>query len=180
MFGVRAYNLFDKRKYALSLLAVILGGNMSSRLFTSIRERRGLAYYIRTSADENTDTGYLVTQAGIDHKNIEEVIKLVLEEYKAFKTKKITQTELKKAKDYVKGSMVLSLEPSDAQAFFYAEQELVKKEILKPEEIFKKIDRVTINDIKNVAGDIFKPEKLNLAVIGPFKEKDKFSSLLNI
>ncbi len=178
--GVRAYNLFDPRRYALGLLATILGGNMSSRLFISVRERRGLAYYIRTSAEENTDTGFLVTQAGIDHKNVEEVIKLVLEEYKSLKDKKITKDELKKAKDYTKGSMALSLEPSDAQVFFYAEQELFRKNILKPEEIFKRIDRVTVNDIKKVAEDIFRPEKLNLAIIGPLKEKDKFKNLLKI
>ncbi len=178
--GVRAYNLLDPRRYALSLLATILGGNMSSRLFTSIRERRGLAYYVKTVVDTNTDTGFLVTQAGVDHKNINEVIRLILEEYKSLKEKEITPAELKKAKDYTKGSMAISLESSDSQAFFYSEQELFRKEILSPEEIFKKIDRVTINDIKKVAEDIFRPSKLNLAIIGPFKEEDKLRELLNI
>ena len=72
--GVRSYDLFDKRKYALALLSVILGGNMSSRLFIKVRERNGLAYSIHTSANSATDTGYLVTQAGIDHKNLEKAV----------------------------------------------------------------------------------------------------------
>jgi len=178
--GVRAYDIFHPKRYALGLLATILGGNMSSRLFISVRERRGLAYYISTGANNTTDTGYLVTSAGVDHKNVEEVIKLILKEYQSFKDKLIAGEELKKAKDYLKGTMSLSLESSDSQAFFYAEQELLKKEILKPEDIFKKIDGVSVNDIKKVAEDIFKPEKLNLALIGPFKEKEKFNKLLKI
>ena len=178
--GVRAYNIFHSQKYALMLLATILGGNMSSRLFISVRERRGLAYYIRTIPESNLDTGCLVTSAGVDHKNVEDVIKLILKGYRSFKDKTITEKELQRAKDYYRGTMNLSLESSDSQASFYTSQELFKKEILSPEEIFKKIDRVTINDIKKVAVDIFQPDKLNLALIGPFKEKERFNKLLKI
>jgi len=170
--GVRAYDLFDKRKYALSLLSVILGGNMSSRLFIKVRERNGLAYSIHTSADNSTDTGYLVTQAGIDHKNLEKSVELILQEYKDLKDNKITEKELQKAKDYLKGITSLSLDSSDVQASFYAVQELLEKNILTPEEKFKKIDEVSAEDIKKVAEDIFLPEKLNLAVIGPVEQKD--------
>ena len=180
--GVRAYDLFDKRKYALSLLALILGGSMSSRLFIKVRERNGLAYSIHTSADEATDSGYLVTQAGIDHKNLEKTIELILEEYKDLKNNKITEKELQKAKDFLKGHTALSLDASDNQASFYALQELLKKDILTPEEKFKKIDEVSINDIKNVAEEIFSPEKLNLAVIGPYGQEDqeKLKKLLKL
>jgi predicted Zn-dependent peptidase len=180
--GVRAYDLFDKRKYALALLSVILGGNMSSRLFIKVRERNGLAYSIHTSIDNATDTGYLVTQAGIDHKNLEKSIELILQEYKDLKYKKITEKELQKAKDYLKGTTSLSLDSSDSQASFYAVQELLEEKILTPEEKFKKIDEVSIDDIKKIAEDIFLPEKLNLAVIGPFEEKDsdKLKQLLKI
>lgn len=170
--GTRAYDLFDKRRYALALLSVILGGNMSSRLFIKVRERNGLAYSIHTSADNATDTGYLVTQAGIDHKNLEKAVKLILEEYKDLRDKKITAKELQKAKDYLKGVMSLSLDASDSQASFYGLQELLEKDILTPEEKFKKIDEVSVDDIKKIAEDIFLPEKLNLAIIGPFEETD--------
>ncbi|MCX6719741.1 MAG: pitrilysin family protein [Candidatus Staskawiczbacteria bacterium] len=180
--GVRAYDLFDKRRYALALLSVILGGNMSSRLFIKVRERNGLAYSIHTSANNATDTGYLVTQAGIDHKNLEKSVELILEEYKDLRDKKVTEKELQKAKDYLKGAMSLSLDSSDSQASFYGMQELLEKNMLTPEEKFAKIDEVTAEDIKQVAEDIFLPEKLNLAVVGPFEEKDseKLKQLLKL
>lgn len=170
--GVRAYDLFDKRKYALALLSIILGGNMSSRLFIKVRERNGLAYSIHTSTDNSTDTGYLVTQAGIDHKNLEKAMTLILREYKDLRDKKITTKELQKAKDYLRGATSLSLDSSDSQASFYGMQELLEKNMFTPEEKFQKIEEVTVDDIKEVAEDIFQPEKLNLAVIGPFEEKD--------
>jgi len=171
--GVRTYNMFDERKYALSLMAIILGGNMSSRLFISVRERNGLAYYVHTSADSTTDTGYLVTQSGIKNDSLEKAIKLVLAEYKDLKDKKITAKELKKAKEYLRGTMALSLDASDTQASFFAMQEVMGQKALTPEEKLKLIDKVTINDINKIAKDIFVPEKLNLAAIGPIDEKEK-------
>jgi len=171
--GVRSYDISHPQRYALALLSIILGGNMSSRLFIKVRERNGLAYSIHTSADSSTDTGYLVTQAGIDHKNLEKSIKLILEEYKDLKDKKISEKELQKAKDYLKGTVSLSLDASDNQASFYAMQELLENKILTPEEKFKKVDEISVDDIKKVAEDIFVSEKLNLAVIGPVEEKDK-------
>jgi predicted Zn-dependent peptidase len=180
--GVRAYDLFNPKRYALALLSVILGGNMSSRLFIKVRERNGLAYSIHTSADSSTDTGYLVTQAGIDHKNLEKSVKLILGEYKNLKNKKITDKELKKSKDYLRGAMSLSLDSSDSQASFYGMQELLEKDMLTPEEKFAKIDAVSVDEIKTIAEDIFQPDKLNLAVIGPFEEKDseKLKQLLKL
>ena len=180
--GVRAYDMFDNRRYALTLMSVILGGNMSSRLFISVRERNGLGYYVHTSFDTTTDTGYLVTQSGIKNDSLEKAIGLVLDEYKDLKNKKITAKELKKAKDFVRGSMSLSLDGTDAQASFYANQEVMGRELLTPEEKMKMIDKVSINDIKKVAEDIFVNEKLNLSVIGPFEEseKEKLEKLLKI
>jgi predicted Zn-dependent peptidase len=170
--GVRAYDLFNPKKYALALLSIILGGNMSSRLFINVRERNGLAYSIHTSVDNSTDTGYLVTQAGIDHKNLEKSIELILKEYKDLKDNKITEKELQKAKDYLKGITTLSLDASDSLASFYTAQELLEGVILTIDEKFQKIDNVSVNDIKEVANEIFVLEKLNLALIGPVEEKD--------
>ena len=171
--GVRAYDLFSPKKYALNLLAIILGGNMSSRLFISVRERNSLAYYIHTSLDATTDTGYLVTQAGIKTDSLEKAVTLVLKEYRDIKHKKITARELKKAKDYLRGSMSLSLDATDAQASFYAMQEVMEGHMMTPEEKLKLIDKISVRDIQKVAEDIFKPEKLNLSVIGPIEEKEK-------
>ena len=152
---------------------------MSSRLWISVRERQGLAYYVGTSIDTDTDTGSLVTRAGVDNKKVDKAIKTILDEYKKISQKKISQSELKKAKDYIKGSTLIGMEASDTQASFYASQELLTNEILTVEQKFAKIEAVTVDDIQRVAQDIFKPEKLNLALIGPFKDKNKFDKLLS-
>ncbi len=178
--GVRAFNLFHPQRYTQEVLGVILGGMMSSRLFIAVREKLGIAYYIKTNIASNPDTGYLVTQAGVDNKNIEKAISTILKEYKRISQKKVPLTELKKTKDNIKGKLALELESSDAQASFYAGQELLKKEILTPEEIYQRIDKVSQDDILRVAREIFRPEKLNLALIGPFKEKTKFQKLLKL
>ncbi len=177
--GVRAYDLFHPDKYALSLLSIILGGNMSSRLFISVRENRGLAYYIRTSVDLFTDTGYLVTQAGVDNKKVEQAIKTILKEYKQI-ARTVKESELQKAKDYLKGISLLEMESSDAIASFYAAQEILTNKILTLSQKFAQIDRVKLEDIQRVACDIFQPEKLNLALIGPFRDKKFFQNLLEI
>jgi len=176
--GVRAYNLFHPKRYAQAILGLILGGMLSSRLFIKIRGELGLAYYIKTDVDANPDTGYLATQAGVTNEKVEEAILATLKEYKKISKKKVPKSELKKAKDNIKGKLALSLESSDAQASFYGMQELLENKILTPKEIFKKIDKVTQSDILEVAKDIFRPEKLNLALIGPFKNKNKFQKLL--
>ncbi len=178
--GVRAFNLFHPKRYVQELLAVILGGMMSSRLFEEIRSKLGIAYYINTSSETNPDTGFLFTQAGLDNKNVEKGILTILKEYKKISQKMVSFSELKKAKDYLKGKTTLLLESSDAQASFYAGQELLEKKILTPKEIFAKINKVTQDDILEVAKEIFKPEKLNLALIGPFKDKERFQRLLKI
>ncbi len=171
--GVRAYAANDPRRWALNLIAVILGGNMSSRLFISVRERNGLGYYVHTSTDSTSDTGYLVTQAGIKNDSLQKAIALVLAEYRDLRDSNISPKELKKAKDYLRGTMALSLDATDAQASFYAMQEVMNQPVLTPEEKLAMIDKVTVGDIKKVAEDIFKNEKLNLSVIGPFEESEK-------
>ena len=174
------YNLFHPQRYAAELLGIILGGMMSSRLFTEVREKLGLAYYVRTASEADTDTGYLVTLAGIDNSRVEKAISTILKEYKKISRISVPSAELKKAKENLKGKLSLALETSDAKAFFYAGQELLENKISTPEEIFKEIDKVSVNDILKVAKDIFKPERLNLALIGPFKDKTKFKKLLKV
>lgn len=178
--GVRAFDIFQPERYPLAILSVILGGIMSSRLFIKIREARGLAYYIKTAPQHYTDSGYLVTQAGIDNKRVGEAIKIILKEYKSFKTKKVSKRELKKAKENVKGRLYLSLETTDSWAGFWGGKEILEREILTPEQECKRIDKVTQSDILKVARNIFQPQKLNLALIGPFKDKNKFQRLLKL
>lgn len=176
--GVRVYNLFHPLRYAQEILGIILGGMMSSRLFIKVRERLGLAYYITTEVSADPDTGFLVTQAGVDNKNVEKAIITILKEYKRISQKKVPVAELKKAKDYIKGKMTLQMEASDAQASFYGIQELLENKILTPKEIYAKIDKVSTDDVLKVSRDIFQSQKLNLALIGPFKDKIKFQKLL--
>jgi predicted Zn-dependent peptidase len=178
--GVRAYNIFHPQKYAQELLGIILGGMMSSRLFMEIRDRLGLAYYVSTASSADQDTGEMVTQAGIHNQKIEKGITAILKEYKKIRDKKVPEKELKKAKDHLKGKMALLLESSDARASFCGTQELLENKILTPEEIYQKVDKVSQSDIQRLAHDIFQPQKLNLAVIGPFKDKNKFQKLLKI
>jgi len=180
VLGWRAYDIFHKDRYATAVLGTILGGFMSSRLWIEVRERRGLAYYVRAINETYTDTGYLVANAGVDNSRVEEAIKVIMAEFKKIRDGKISPEEIKKAKEHIKGATLLSLESSDEVASYLGGQEVLKKEILLPEEFFKKIDKVTAADLQRVARDIFRPEKLNLALIGPFKEKERFEKLLKI
>jgi len=178
--GIRGYDIFHPDKYVLDVLSVILGRGMSSRLWIDIRAKQGLAYYVRTVNNYETDVGYLATEAGIDNKRVEKAIQIILKNYNLIKNKKVNEKELKKAKDFIKGKSILNMEASDDQAPFYAFQELLENRILTLDEKFAKIEEVTADDIQRVARDIFRPEKLNLALIGPFKDKEKFQRLLKL
>jgi len=175
--GVRGYNANHKDKYILSVLSVILGGNMSARLYTSIVER-GWAYYIYTSSENYKDVGYFAAQSGVNNKKCLKAIRIILDEYKKVKEEKISAEEIKRAKDYLKGRMNIALESSDAMANFVANQEISVGKILTPKEKFAKIDAVTADDLQRVARDIFVDNKLNLALIGPFKNKGVFKKIL--
>lgn len=180
MVGVRAYNLFSPKRYALSLLATILGGGMSSRLFIEVREKRGLAYAVHTSPEYYTDSGYFVTQAGVRKDATAEAMHLILQEYKKIAQEGVGEDELAKAKHYVEGKMLLGLESSDELAFFAGEQEAAMKKIRTPDEIIKKIFSVTPRGIQAVARDIFQEKRLNAVLLGPFEEREqeKFESML--
>lgn len=167
-------------RFAQSLLATILGGGMSSRMFIEVRERRGLAYSIRTGVDRYQEIGYLSTYAGVDVNKADIAIGVMLNEYQKIADGRsvITAYEIKKAKEYLKGHLALALEDTKDVTAFFADQALFSKEILIPEEVYKKIDNVKLKDILFEAKKLFVPEKLNLAIIGPFKNKEKFVQLL--
>ena len=178
VLGVRTYDLFSKKNAVLSLLGGVLGGGMSSRLFQKLREEMGVGYFVRAYNDVYTDHGFFQVSAGVDNKRIEEVIYAVLEECRKLMREVVSEEELNKVKECLIGNMKLSLESSDDIANFYGGQELLKKEIKSAEEKAKELRKVSAKDIKKLANEIFKDEKLNLALIGPFKEKLKFSKIL--
>lgn len=176
--GVRGYNLFHKDRVAQELLAVVLGGMMSSRLFVEIRERLGLAYYVSTSSDSNPDTGCLVTSAGVRNANCHKAVSQILKEYKKVRLRGVSAQELRKAKENTKGKLALSLEASDRKATVFGLQQLLEGRTYDIEEMYDMIDGVRRSDIHRVARDIFRPEKLNLALLGPFKDSSEFQSIL--
>jgi predicted Zn-dependent peptidase len=180
ILGTRAYNMFDDRKYALGVLSNILGGGMSSRLFDEIRQKRGLAYYVHAGSQVYTDSGFFIVKAGINNEKAEEAGEVILEELRKVRERGITDQELQKAKDHTEGRMALGLEHSDAVAGAYAEPVLFEGKVLTPEEELCKIKEVTLDQVLQVAKDIFQNDKLNLALIGPFKEGELFKKILKI
>lgn len=190
--GVRTVPLDHKHRYPLSILSAILGGGMSSRLFHEVREKRGLAYYIRSSSEHYQDCGSLTTFAGVDPKRVEEAITVMLEEYRrmsndkfpargeARQRRQISNEELKKAKEFIKGHLVLELEDSRAVAGFFAFQELLEKTIDKPQDLLLKIEKVTVEDVEEVAKTYLVGNRLNLAVIGNFEDGERFKKLLEL
>jgi len=181
VLGVRSFDMFDERKYALGILGVLLGGNSSSKLFSEIREKLGLAYYINAASEYFLDAGYLLARAGIPHNSLKTVAKKIVKVMRDFREKKISPNDLKFAKDYLAGSMALVLESSDEIAMFYGEQELFYKKILKLEDIWKKYESVTEKDILNVSRFLFRPDKIGLAVIAPKNgaEEQAFQKILS-
>jgi predicted Zn-dependent peptidase len=172
--------MFDDRRYALGVLSKILGGGMSSRLFYEVRERRGLAYYVSSSINPYTDSGYFCVSAGVNNEKTLDAIKVILEEINKVKTDGVTEKELQQAKDNAEGSMALGLEHSDGVAMSYADSVLFHKKVLTPEEELDKIKRVTLEDVRKVAQEIFNDKKLNLALIGPFEDGEPFKQILKL
>jgi predicted Zn-dependent peptidase len=178
VLGVRSQDLFSKKNSILSVLGGVLGGGMSSRLFQKLREEMGVGYYVRAYNDAYTDHGFFQISAGVDNKRIDEVITAVLEECKKLKTELVSLEELEKVKECLIGNMKLSLESSDDIANFYGGQELLKKELKNAEDKAAEVRKVTAKQIQDLAKDIFRNAKLNLALIGPFKDKEKFFKIL--
>jgi len=180
VLGTRAFDIFDKRKYVLEILADILGGGFSSRLVQKIREEMGAAYYVSADADLFTDHGYLAISAGVDHNKINAVIEAIIEEFKKIASRPIQEKELQRHKDHLIGHLIMGLETSDHLATFYGGEEILTREIITPEELIKKIQQVKSAEIIQVASDIFQNQKLNLAIIGPFEESERFAKILKL
>jgi predicted Zn-dependent peptidase len=180
VLGVRTFDVFDKRNSALKVLAGILGSGMSSRLFEKMRNQLGICYYVNAGVDASTDHGFFSISAGVKNDRLEEALKEILVELSRLKKEPVSEKELEKAKEHLVGNMYLGLESSDSLADFYGLQEILKKPIKKPDEIAKEIKNVTAEDIFKLANTIFKNEILNLAVIGPEKNKEKLEKIFNI
>ncbi len=172
--GVRSLPLGNPERYKIAVLNAILGSSMSSRLFIQLRERRGLAYYVRSGSEEYHDAGSFNAQAGVEPKNINEALKVVLDEFGKIATEPISEEELKKAKDSLKGRLILELEDSREVSTMVGLQELLEGKIRTPEEIISEVDKVTGEDVNQIAKQLFVNEGLNLAMISPFKDEAQF------
>ncbi len=177
VLGVRIFDIFDERRYALQVLADILGGGMSSRLFQRLRNELGAAYYIHASSELFLDHGYLSVSAGVDNRKIELVIKTILDELRRVTKEPIGLAELKKAKDHLIGNFLLGLETSDELAGFYGGQEILTRRLLQPRDIIAKIQKVRTEDLKKLSRAIFIAPRLNLAFIGPHKREGAFEKI---
>ncbi len=173
VIGIRAFDRFDNRRYAFSLISDILGGSMSSRLFRKIREEMGAAYYIHSSPELFSDYGFLSISSGVDKERFVEIIKAIVGELKLLKEKLVDEEELNKAKEHISGKLALQLETSDELAGFYGGEEALTGTIRTPEEILEKIKSVTAEEIINVAQEIIVNEKINLAAIGSIPNEVK-------
>ena len=177
----RTFSQYDKRRYVLSVLATILGGGMSSRLFMEVREKRGLCYYISTGRELYEDVGNIVTQAGVtnDLDKVKEAIRVIIAEHKKIAKGELMNEELHKAKELLKGRLLLSLEDSSNIASFYGNRLLLEGEIISPEKIIEHLEKVTLGDVIDLANEIFTDKTLNIALIGPFQQEDfKIEELL--
>ncbi|MBU1132253.1 insulinase family protein [Patescibacteria group bacterium] len=178
--GFPCFGYNDPRIYALHLLTIILGGNMSSRLFISVRERRGLAYFVRCYPNFYQESGNFMVQSGLDITRLDEALKVILHELKKVKTEIMTKKELDDAREFLRGKTILNLEDSSNLAEYFAKQELLTGKMLTPEQKLKKYEQVTPSMIKEVANEIFQKKLFNLALIGPFKSKEKFFEQIDL
>ena len=177
--GIHTCSRHDERRHALRLLNTILGENMSSRLFQVIREERGLAYSIYSTPSFYDDTGDLVISAGLDTENLPQTLRLIVRELKRFTEAPPSAAELRRARDYTIGQIDLSLESTDNQMNWLGEQLLGYGKIFQPAEVKHRLRAVTAGQIRAVARDFFRPERLNLALVSPLKTDARLKHLLH-
>jgi predicted Zn-dependent peptidase len=178
ILGVPSFPIEHPDRYALQVLSNVLGGGMSSRLFTEVRERRGLAYYVFGLNHSYTDAGSLYAQAGVDIKRIEEAVTTVLDEFRKIAAEPVPADELDKAKSFSKGRFVLQLESPQGLILFGLRREVLEQRVPDLDEVLAGLNAVTVEDVQRVAQELIDDRKLRLALIGPFDDAARFERLL--
>jgi predicted Zn-dependent peptidase len=178
ILGVRSRPVAHPDRYVLQVLATVLGGGMSSRLFTEVRERRGLAYYVYGINHSYTDAGSLYAQAGVDINRIDEAVTTIVAELKRIAAEPVPADELEKARNFAKGRFVLQLENPQGLILFGLRREVLEGEAVEPDEVMAAIDAVSAEDVQRVAQELIADDRLKLALIGPFDDADRFEKLL--
>ena len=164
--GTRGTSLLEKERYCCSILNVILGGSMSSRLFQEVRERRGLAYSIYSFVSSHTDAGLMGVYGAVRPDNIKETLELIRQELIRFKNEPISATELRAAKEHIKGGIYLAAENTDNRMSRLAKNEIIFDRFVPYEEIEAGLERVTVEDVQALAQQIFQPEVMSLLLLG--------------
>ena len=177
--GVHSIPLDHPDRYALQLLATALGGGMSSRLFSEVRERRGLAYYVYGLNHSYTDAGTLYAQAGVDIARIDDAVSTIAGELRKVVAEPLDPDELEKARNFAKGRFVLQLESPQGLMMFGLRKEVLEQRLPDPDDVLRGLDAVTQDDVARVATDLIGPDRLRLAVIGPFDDAARFEPLLD-
>ena len=177
VLGVRSRPIDDPDRYVLQLLATVLGGGMSSRLFTEVRERRGLAYYVFGTNHAYTDTGSLYSQAGVDINRIDDAVSTIVEQFRLLASEPVPPDELEKARNFAKGRFVLQLESPHGTIMFGLRREVLEGRAEEPQAVLDALDTVTAEDVQRVAQEIL-DDGPYLAVIGPFDDTGRFEQLL--
>jgi len=178
VLGTWAYNRSHPKREALEVLTTILGGGTSARLWQEIREKRGLAYDVRSTWWDYSDVGLFLVHAGVNSSHLGGSIKVVLDVLGKVREKLVSAEELKRAKEMIGGRILLGIEPTDGACEYYLEQEVLEGKIETPEEKIRKINAVTAEDVQKVAQELFVENGLNLAVIGPNPDSDRLHTLL--
>jgi predicted Zn-dependent peptidase len=178
VLGAHSYPLGHPDRFALQLLTTVLGGGMSSRLFTEVRERRGLAYYVFCSNEAFLDAGSLYAQAGVDIQRIDDAVSTIAAELRRMAEEPVPAAELEKARAFSKGRFVLGIESPHGTIMYGLRREVLLGEAEEPEAMLAGLDAVTAEDIQRVAQDIV-GKQLKLAVIGPFDDAERFERLLD-
>ena len=168
-----------KDRYSLALLSIILGGNMSSRLFIKVREQLGLCYFIRASCDTMEDAGSFSIQAGLDLKKLSLAFRAISEELRLVKSQKVPDSELNKSKQFIKGKMALSQEDSMDMASFFGSQKMFNKKVITPDEVFKQIEKISSKNIQKAAQQYLDLKKLQATSLSPIKDINKFAKIFD-
>ncbi|MFH1407298.1 MAG: pitrilysin family protein [Candidatus Omnitrophota bacterium] len=171
--GLHSYPRQHPRRHTLNLLHIILGGNMSSRLFWRIRERAGLAYEISTQVVRFSDTGAFLINAGIDNKKVESALELIIDEIRKIKKSPVTESEFNRAKEFYQGQFLMGLEDTTDFMLWLGENLISLDRVYTPKEILREMKKVKRHDIYDVANEVLRPERLSVAAIGPLSRHNK-------